>query len=142
MTIYLPTQLKTATEAFRYMLGGKATITIISAETQKHLVYRIVVSPKDAKRHAVWVHTNNGWKFVGTLYHNGRKFFRSQRSIPKSWLLYRSFVWAWRHLRNKSMPWSLIIYHENTCCRCGRKLFDPKSIKAGIGSECIKKRGA
>jgi hypothetical protein len=28
------------------------------------------------------------------------------------------------------------VHHEGRCCRCGRKLTTPESIKAGIGPEC------
>ena len=31
------------------------------------------------------------------------------------------------------------VHHEGRCCRCGRKLTTPESIKAGIGPECAGK---
>jgi len=139
MTIVVPTQLRTAVQAVKYMLGGRAFVTIISNKTNKHFSYKITVAPNNAQRHFVWVHTSHGYRFVGTLDKNGRKFFRSKKSIPREWLMYKAFLWAWRHVNSGYMPRSLCIYHENTCCRCGRKLIDPKSIRAGIGPECAKR---
>ena len=34
------------------------------------------------------------------------------------------------------VPDNLRVYHEGKCCRCGRTLTTPESIKKGIGPEC------
>lgn len=41
---------------------------------------------------------------------------------------------------NKPLPQGYSIQHEGRCCRCGRILTTPESIKNGIGPECMKKR--
>jgi len=138
MTIMVPTRLETAEKAIKYMLGGRAVITVCSNVTDRHITYKITVNPNNANMHFVWVYSVHKYRFVGTLKDNGRKFFRSKKSISNKWVRYNVFVWAWRHIRNGSMPKTMAIYHENTCCRCGRKLTNPKSIKLGIGPECIK----
>lgn len=39
---------------------------------------------------------------------------------------------------NKPLPQGYSIQHEGRCCRCGRLLTTPESIKHGIGPECMK----
>jgi len=139
MSVIIPTRLKTAKAAKEYILGGRALVTLTSNVTNKFFTYKITVAPNDARLHFVWYHSANGYRFVGSIKH-GRKFFRSKKSIPSDYVVYKAFVWAWRHISNNSIPKTLAVYHNNTCRRCGRKLTTPKSMKAGIGPECIKYR--
>lgn len=138
MTTMIPTHLKTAEGAKVYILGGRATITIVSNITNKFFTYKITAAPGNARLHFVWYHGSHGYQYVGTIK-EGCKFFRNKKSIHRN-LVYKAFVWAWLHISNNSMPKSLAVYHSNTCCRCGRKLTTPKSMRLGIGPECIKHR--
>jgi len=135
MTTKIPTQLRTAAEAKSYMLGGRAIITLTSQATNKFLTYKITVKPEKPDMHFVWVHTSLGYKFVCTLKPD-KKIVPGGMSTEC--LDYKAFVWAWRHIANNSMPKKLAVYHNNTCCRCGRDLTTPKSMAAGVGPECIK----
>jgi len=138
MTVNVPNvHLQTAEDAKRYVLGGKSTFTLVSNKTNDHLTYKVKVANNNANRHFVWALTKNGYCYVGTIF-DRKKFGRSKKSVPRGYLIYRAFLWAWRHIYNNSMPWSLAVYHYSTCCRCGHTLTDPKSIKRGIGPECIK----
>ena len=53
----------------------------------------------------------------------------------------RVFNWALSITKNKltnEMPEGYDIIHEGKCCRCGRLLTVPESVKSGIGPECVK----
>ena len=137
MSIIIPTRLETAMVAKEYILGGRAFITLTSNVTNKFFTYKITVALHDARLHFVWYHSAKGYRYVGTIKYR-RKFFRTKKSIPSEFTVYKAFVWAWRHISNNSMPKTIAVYHNNRCRRCGRKLTTPKSMKAGIGPECIK----
>jgi len=137
MTLVL-TRFTNAVEALQYMLGGRAYITLASNKTNRHYSYKITISKSNAKKYFVWVYTSSGWRFVCTLTNGGQRILRTKNGIPQDWLMYKAFVWAWGNIFNKRMPPYLVVYHNNKCCRCGKKLLDPKSIKRGIGPECLK----
>lgn len=140
MTIMVPTRLETAEKARAYILGGRSLFTVCSNTTNRHLTYRVTVCKRNAQVHFVWAKTNSGNRYVGCIS-KGYRFFYTKKSMPRDYVVCKSFVWAWRHIINKSMPKTMAIYHHNTCCRCGRNLTHPKSIKSGIGPECVKMVG-
>jgi hypothetical protein len=138
MTISMPIRFDTAADAARYMLGGRAIVTLMSNKTNKHFTYKITVAKDNPNRYFVWVRTKKGYKFMLSLLYGGRKLQYSKKGMPRNYFLVQAFKWAWGHLVHNSMPKALIVYRYNICCRCGRRLTDPKSIKLGIGPECIK----
>jgi len=139
MPIYTAIPFTKYWELRNYLFGGKATISIISNKTNTHFTYRVVSASKTAGRYFVWVKVDKKLMFLGTIDAFGKKFFWSPRSsIPQNWKRYKAFLWLWRHVINKNIPKSVYVYRYNNCCVCGRKLTNPKSIKAGIGPECKK----
>ena len=42
-------------------------------------------------------------------------------------------------VRGKPIPCGYGVLHEGKCCRCGRELTTPESIKLGMGPVCISK---
>jgi hypothetical protein len=53
---------------------------------------------------------------------------------------FKACQWAITQVRDKkTLPDGWHIRHEGRCCKCGRKLTNPESIKAGIGPECAGK---
>ena len=140
MTIMKPTRITSAFEAVRYMLGGRAYVTLISNKTNRQFLYKIIAyNAGESKYHVVWAHVNNTWRHVGVLTKEGSHFCRKHNSIPSEWGVFKAFVWAWGNIYNKRMPPFLCIYHNNTCCRCNKPLFDSKSIKRGVCPACIKR---
>jgi len=137
MTVVIPTRLKTAESILKYVLGGKATITLVSNVTNKWITYKIGVCNSNSSVHFVWSKTRLGYRYVCTIK-DGKFIYSNKKSLPRWHIEYKSFVWAWRHFINKSLPHDLVTYHHNTCSKCGRKLTTPKSIKLGIGPECLR----
>ena len=141
MTIYLPIQLTDWKEVYTHVLGGRAHFSIVSKKTNTHFTYRIVRSPKYKWLFAVWVKDDKKYKYVGTWNGKTLKFYwNPKKSIPRSWKRYQGFVWVWRHVVNRQMPTETFVYRDERCRACGKRLTNPKSIKLGIGPECIKRR--
>jgi len=132
-----------ATDALKFMLAGRAHLTLRSAKTGTRYTYRV-------KRKA----DANLW-FVTTLYgtdntsdysylgfiNEDRRFGLTRKSrFTKDSPQTKAFDWALRHLVEKGeVPEQLEVWHEGRCGRCGRLLTVPESIASGIGPECAKR---
>ena len=42
------------------------------------------------------------------------------------------------YMNDEDINTKVTLQHIGKCCKCGRKLTDPKSIELGIGPECAK----
>lgn len=132
--------------ARRYILGGKATITLVSKKTGIRFTFRIS-KPKDDGR------PDNGFRFVsvlngpdnwtnyayfgfirptGVFFHGGAK-----AKVAETAASAKAFAWAWQKLASGVLPESLQVWHEGQCARCGRKLTVPSSVASGFGPECL-----
>ncbi len=45
----------------------------------------------------------------------------------------------WDNQQDKIVTSGFDIHHEGRCCRCGRVLTHPDSVRSGVGSECAKR---
>jgi hypothetical protein len=128
---------------FNFFFGGDARFTVKSGKSGKHWTFRIrkakdsdvyfanLLTGSDNEKSYTYIGLTSRDKFL-RLTTNSR--FKEQ-SIPVI-----VFRWALDKVKNrKSIPAGYQIIHEGRCCRCGRTLTDPESIRLGIGSECIKK---
>jgi hypothetical protein len=132
-------------KALDFILAGKSTFTIRSAETGKHFTYKIT-APK-AKRDNSDVHfvklmtgsdNESSFSFFGTIF-NKKAFKHSGKGkISPDALGVRSFTWFMRNLMNGTVNGKVELFHEGCCGRCGRKLTTPESVTLGIGPECAK----
>ena len=138
-------QLTTADDAKRFIMAGKATVTLISKKSGVRFTYKISAAESDD---VFFVGLLNGpdnesnYAYVGRIargvFWQGRKVPRAGdvgRDAPSS----KAFDWSWRALARGTMPEALEIWHEGQCGRCGRKLTVPESIKSGFGPECMHK---
>lgn len=127
----------------RFMLAGKATVTLRSVKTGTRFTYRITQSD-DGNCHFVGLLTgpNNqqDYKYIGRI---ARGVFWIGRKVPRPGDLDRdtpsvkAFDWTWRLLASDVMPQKLEVWHEGYCGRCGLPLTVPESIAAGYGPTCI-----
>lgn len=124
----------------RFMLAGRARVTLVSGASGSRFTYRI--SAKDG----VWfvsVLTGSDneadYTFLGTIFAD--ESFRLSRKgrIGADAPSARAFGWAWPHLAAGRIPPALEVYHEGRCGRCARPLTDPASITLGLGPECAGK---
>lgn len=136
-----------AQDAREYMTAGNATVTFESEASGVHFTYRVRQCPAD-KGNPVrrwFVSLLNGpnneadYVYIGLLdQRSGDIEFRqtSKSRVGANAPSVLGFVYAWRHLYADKMPPKLLIRHEGSCGRCGRKLTVPESLDRGIGPEC------
>lgn len=143
-------RLHDAETARRFLLGGNATVTVVSKRTGTRFTFKVreCGSPsykENLARGAESVHfvkvltgPDNeadygflGTIFGGTAYRHGRKS-RIAVSAPSA----QAFAWFAGELLAGRLPEGVDVYHAGRCGRCGRKLTVPESITTGFGPEC------
>jgi hypothetical protein len=133
-------------EARPFMLGGNATVTLVSPKTGTRFTYKIRAS-EDGQVHFVSLlsgpDNEADYKYLGIIR---RDIFWPGRKTPKPGDIGRdapsslAFAYTWAKLAKGVMP-AVEIWHEGRCGRCNRKLTVPSSIASGFGPECIGKVG-
>lgn len=133
--------------ARRFILGGKAKLTLKSLKTGTRFTYQVTAA-ESGDTYFVGLlcgaDNENAYKYLGRI---SREVFWAGRKVPRPGDIgpnapaSRAFAWTWRHLLRHTIPAQLEIWHENTCGRCGRTLTVPESIASGFGPECINKIG-
>jgi len=153
----------TAEEFKKFILAGRAIVTIENEESRGRFTYR-VKHKKGAGEHGPYFvavlagpDNNHHYMYIGTLWYGrgGHYDYKHEggfvpdlyfRHSPKSRVgketaTFQSFLWVTKRLNATSpdRPWPphIKLYHEGRCGRCGRRLTVPESIKAGYGPECI-----
>lgn len=125
-----------------YVLGGNATFTLVSRDSERHFTYKMQLSDNKPCLYFVRLlhgpDNENDYKYMGCYYSDTGIFYidkkyrdRAEHTWPASMRAINYFL---RHIDN--VPDQLLVYHEGKCCRCGRKLTTPQSIRDGIGPEC------
>lgn len=125
-----------------FVLGGNALITLESGKTGCHLTYKIQRSKNDDNLYFIKSlrGSDNGkdYRYIGCYFADNKKFVveKSYKDVEPSNL--PKSIRAIRYLFNNidDVPYMLRVYHEGRCCRCGRVLTTPESIRRGIGPEC------
>jgi len=144
-------QLKSVEDVDRYVRAGRATITLVSRRTKTRFTYKVSKPEKDDGPVKFFVGLMNGpdnqnnYVYMGCIkqtyngeYFTGTKASKVSRDAPS----YKAFEWFWQKIiTNKRSPdeWGVDVWHEGSCCRCGRKLTVPESVEDGIGPECRKR---
>ena len=154
-------QLTTVEAVRAYLLGGSATVTVVSRRTGTRFTYKVQapVDKATGKRDPqatvlgplfVKLLTDpdnvSGYTYLGML----------KRSAGSDWqfLLTRASkatdtapsVVAFRYLLTQVATGATVVrgvdvYHEGSCGRCGRTLTVPESVASGFGPECREKLG-
>lgn len=125
-----------------FVLGGNALITLESGITGKHFTYKIIQSEDDDNLYFIknlrGADNNNDYVYVGCYFSDTKKFVVEKSYKDKEVFGWPKSIQAIRFLFNRldNLPENLIVYHNCKCCRCGRTLTTPESIKRGIGPEC------
>jgi Family of unknown function (DUF6011) len=135
-------RLTTAEDVKRYVLAGRATVTLVSKKTGNRYTYRIN-QPKPESPHFVKVmygpDNTADYVFLGTIF-DKTTYRHSHRKSPvkENDLRVQAFCYMWENAQRNQLPAALEVYHEGRCGKCGHKLTVPSSIKNGIGPECAK----
>src|SRR5882672_1477104 len=130
-------QLTTITDIIRYATAGNATITIKSMKTCTRFTYKIQ-KPKNKNipnisffvKLLTGPSNTNDYQYLGCIYADQTYKLGKKSRITETAPSHIAFNWFWNHvIKNKHLPDNQIeIWHEGSCCRCGRTLTVPSSV--------------
>lgn len=143
-----------------YVLGGNATVTVVSRATGVRFTYKVEqkrVGPRKsgetpeqyrvrkerAHEGARFVKVMTGpdnehcFTYIGHI-NEGREFRLDRRSkLSANAPSVSAWRWFWSALRAKSEKIDQCeVWHDGRCSRCGRKLTVPESVASGLGPVC------
>jgi hypothetical protein len=125
------------------ILAGNATITIKNSLTNNRFTYKISKGVANPDMYHVSLlngpDNETSYIFIGSIinkkYYSHSKNSKISNNIPSV----LGFSWVINKLvNNQLLPTNVQLWHEGTCCKCGRKLTVPESINSGFGPECSK----
>ena len=128
-----------------FITAGNATFTIEN-DQGKHYTFKVRTKDSDqgdGKVSFVSLLTGpdneSSYSYIGLLNNWKLRTTKKSQLQPNS-LVARIFNFTMR-LANQTQdfPAGYELHHEGRCCRCGRKLTTPESVKRGIGPECATK---
>lgn len=148
-------RLETPNSVVEYITAGHGTITLQSQKTGTRFTYRFAMPDAlPAKSRPVFVRLLTGsdnsssgsYTFLGTIFirQDNSMDYKPGKKSPISPYAPSSVAISWliRVLLQSDAEQQLSkvrVWHEGTCCCCGRKLTDPESIASGIGPTCAGK---
>ena len=129
------------TEIARYIRGGHGSFTLESMKSGKHLTFRTRRS-QDGK--ALFLHLLTApetYSYLGLFRADtdGDLELRLTAKSCATWTAdsVRGISWLCHQLKRfDTLPDGIRFHHDGTCCRCGRQLTTPESVKKGIGPIC------
>lgn len=140
-----------ASAALTYVLGGKATFTLVSLSTGTRFTYLVQVgknkkNPTDPDVFFVKLLTgpdnSNDFSYFGFIKNNTFTYGGFKAKVPKDAPSVKGFIWAFAQFVANIMPADKLEFvPASKCARCGRKLTVPVSVHNGFGPECITKVG-
>lgn len=127
----------------QFLLGGKSYFTVENDETKNHLTYKIVKAENSETTFFVNVcHAYNEYNFIGTIFlskdgtditfRKSKKLKQDEQQTSVAVIIYIINHYLIADRPNLSMKF----YHHGVCCKCGRTLTTPESVKNGIGPYC------
>lgn len=127
-----------------FVLGGNAIITVESGKTGRYFTYKIKRSENDSNLYFIKNlrgsdnQNDQVYVYVGCFFADTKNFVVEKSYRNKEVSSWPTSIRAIRYLFNNldDVPYMLHVYHEGRCCRCGRTLTTPESIRKGIGPEC------
>jgi hypothetical protein len=139
----------TAADARTYTQAGRATITLLSRKTGKHLTYKVSRAHNDdGSAKDLWFvgvltgpENTSDYSYLGIISETGEFRTTGKSKFAPDSTVARAFNYFWKHAVADAIPADLEVRHSGHCGRCGRLLTVPESIEAGIGPECAGKMG-
>lgn len=124
----------------QFIYGGNAIFTVSNGKG-KHYTFK--VRQKEGSPYFVSVLSRpERYVYMGILTNGQLKLTKKSKFKDTSQCI-QVFNWSLNMIRQiqvnqKKLPKGYRIIHEGKCCRCGRTLTTPESVKKGIGPECEK----
>jgi len=153
-------QLTDNDTALKYLLGGRATITVLNTATGTRFTFKVRCKRDTVKNgravtspYFVSVMTGSdnerSYSYFGYITSNGQTYRHggAKAKVPTNAGACIAWNWLWNLLNGRNNDGSprsntladyptLEVWHEGTCCCCGRTLTVPSSIASGIGPVC------
>jgi hypothetical protein len=131
--------------AKEFVFGGNAIFTLHSKNTDRHFTYKIKRSKDKEELYFIYLlrgpDNTTDYTYIGCYYTDNNYFhvandWRCQnvRNWPRSMQALKYFL---DNIDNLNPLCE--VFHEGKCCRCGRRLTTPESIKKGVGPECMRR---
>ena len=129
----------------RFIVGGKAIMTLESKRTSKWFTYKIKRAKKDDLTSPFFVSVLTGmdnesaYTYMGTIFSNDNKLnftLTKNSKIREDALSYKAFTFFFKLLLENKLHEEIAIYHRGICGRCGKNLTTPSSLVNGFGPEC------
>lgn len=133
----------------KVMFAGKAILTFLSVPTQARFTFLIerfgqsTSNPEIEKNHPLGVKLLTGsnntsdYTYMGTIFKDLNFRIKKNSRISVNAPSFKAFEYVYNKVLKGIEDTRIEIYHSGQCCRCGRILTKPESIKAGLGPECI-----
>jgi len=134
----------------KVMFAGNAILTFLSVPTQTRFTFAIerfkqsTSNPEAEKSQPLGVKLLTGsnntsdYTYMGTIFKDLNFRVKNNGKISVNAPSFKAFQYVYDKVLKGIEDKRIEIYHSGQCCRCGRLLTDPESIKAGLGPECIK----
>lgn len=129
----------------RFLIGGKAIMTLESKRTGRWFTYKIKRCKKDDEKSPFFVSVLTGsdnetaYTYMGTIFQNESKLnftLTKNSKIGEDALSYKAFSFFFKLMLAGQLHEEIVIYHRGICGRCGRTLTVPQSLITGLGPEC------
>jgi hypothetical protein len=136
-------ELTNCRDGLAYMLGKKATFTLVSHATGDRRTYRVIEREGRNGEAIYWVNRlvgpENGtdYEYVGSIVpgqpHEHKFAYRCARGGGRDAVI----EWLLGVLQTREqLPEKLSFYTSGECSSCGRLLTVPESIAVGMGPKC------
>ena len=124
----------------RYLLGGRATLTLKSARTGARRTFRVRSSDRPELYFVDLLSgadNEHDYRYLGCFTVKPTLVPRSINRLRWGEDAWRIFRWFLRQIvYNREFHPELEVWHEGRCSKCARPLTDPESIARGIGPVC------
>jgi hypothetical protein len=138
-------KLENVKDIKKFIVGGKAILTLESKKTGSWFTYRIKKAKKDDENSPFFVSVltgcdnENAYTYMGTIFVNNNKLtfkLTKNSKIKEEATSYKAFSFFFNLLMNNKIHPEMIVYHRGICSVCGRALTTPDSLVRGIGPIC------
>ena len=122
-----------------YVLGGHGIVTLVSDTTNVHHTYSF--HKPEGRDDIMFINTlvdGSNWVYVG-YYRNGEFRLTAKSAYKPDSAIVKGVAYIFKVILGGTAVDSMHILHEGVCCRCGRPLTNPASIRLGIGPTCMSK---
>lgn len=124
-----------------FIFAGNSAFTLTSKKTNVHYTYRIKQANNNNTTYFINFNDNNKDTYAGYVrkLNNTYKFFKGNAgALDELDEPIIALMWTIRHADDNDINNKIMIQHIGKCCKCGRPLTDPESIKLGVGPICAK----